>query len=266
MLLTACTAAAQAGATYIRSRTADLATIDWQEKARADFVSEVDLGAEERITNVLHAAVPGAVVVGEERSPGLAPNDHEIAFIVDPLDGTTNFLHGYPQYAVSIAAVAEGGLVAGIVLDVPRGITYAATRGGGATRDGTPIRVSRLVEPARALVGTGFPFKDPQRIPEYLPSFSRVVGQVAGVRRAGAAALDLADVAAGRFDGFWELMLAPWDHAAGTLLIREAGGRVSDLAGNELRVEHTPVVASNGVLHEWLLAQLRPSAPFTIPS
>ncbi|MGQ0646958.1 MAG: inositol monophosphatase family protein [Gemmatimonadaceae bacterium] len=247
--------AAVVGAAYIRSRSDDLASIDWKEKSRADFVSEVDLRAEERIADVLLAAMPDVAIIGEELSPARSVGG-AVSFIVDPLDGTTNFLHGYPQYAVSIAAVADGDLAAGVVVDVPRGVTFSATRGGGAYRDGIPIRVSRITEPARALVGTGFPFKHPDRLAPYLPQFARVIAGTAGVRRAGAAALDLADVAAGRFEAFWELMLAPWDMAAGLLLVREAGGRVTDLHGHELAPSHSGVIASNGLVHDWMLSQL----------
>ncbi len=179
-----------------------------------------------------------------------------IVFVVDPLDGTTNFLHGFPVYAVSIGVVVDGELAAGVVIDVPRDVTYSAIVGRGATCDGAPMRVSSIDDPLRALIGTGFPFKHLGQLEPYLPQLARITAQTSGVRRAGAAALDLASVACGHLDGFWELMLAPWDLAAGVLLIREAGGRVTDLTGAEATVSHTPLVASNGVLHEWLLAQV----------
>ena len=255
-LLDACLAGARTGAGYIRSRLRDLPTIDWREKTRADFVTEVDTGAEERIAGVLVDAVPGATVLGEELSPRHSLGGN-VTFIVDPLDGTTNFLHGYPQYAVSVAALAENTLMAGVILDVPRDVTWSAARGGGAWCDDAPVRVSVVTDPARALVGTGIPFKHPDRLAPYLPQFERVVAATAGVRRAGSAALDLADVAAGRFDAFWEPMLAPWDMAAGLLLIREGGGRVTDFDGRDLAPAHSPVVASNGALHDWMLAALR---------
>ena len=181
----------------------------------------------------------------------------ETVFIVDPLDGTTNYLHGYPQYAVSIGAVHDGELSAGAVLDVPRNVLYVARRGAGAFRDDQPIRVSALRDPTLALIGTGFPFKHLDRLEEYLRQFTSITRGTAGIRRAGSAALDLVDVACGRFEGFWELSLAPWDIAAGLLLVREAGGRVTDLRGEEVRPRHGEVVASNGVLHDWLLEALR---------
>lgn len=253
----ACVRAARQGADFIRQRSGDLSNIDWQVKSRADYVSEVDLGAEARIADSLLADCPDALVLGEELSPtALQPGG--VTFIVDPLDGTTNFLHGYPSYAVSIGAVVESEVIAAVVLHVPLNTIFTATRGGGAFRDSQRIHVSTIAEPVRALIGTGFPFKHPQMIEPYLPQLRRVIEQTAGVRRAGSAALDLADVACGRFDGFWELMLAPWDIAAGILLVREAGGRVTDLHGRDAVPSHTPVVASNALLHEWLLEQITP--------
>ena len=254
-LLDACVTAARVGAEYIRSRTGDLDTIDWQVKSRADFVSDVDTGAEQRIADSLARAVPGSRVLGEELSPG-AVLGSGISFVVDPLDGTTNFLHGYPQYAVSIAALADGETLAGVVLQVPHDSLFTAARGGGAWRDGARIRVSTNDDPLRALVGTGFPFKQLDNLAPYLAQLETIVAATSGVRRAGSAALDLADVACGRFDAFWELTLAPWDIAAGVLLIREAGGRVTDLEGNDVVPSHTPVVASNGVMHGWMLEAL----------
>jgi len=215
----------------------------------------VDTGAETRIREILSAGVPDATIVGEELSPA-ADLGAETVFIVDPLDGTTNFLHGYPVYAVSIAAVSEGALAAGVVINVPRGELYTARRGEGAFRHGEPIHVSTLGDPSRALVGTGFPFKYPEQLEAFLVQFARVLRDAAGIRRTGSAALDLADVACGRFDAFWELRLAPWDIAAGILLVREAGGRVTDLGGADIRPAHTAVVATNGLLHGWLLEML----------
>jgi myo-inositol-1(or 4)-monophosphatase len=252
----AAVAAAQVAADFIRARSGDLQSLDIREKQAADFVSEVDTGAETRIREVLDRLVPGALVVGEELSPS-ASTDGETVFVVDPLDGTTNFLHGFPAYSVSIGAMVGGEVVAGVVLDIPRGELFTATLGGGAFLDGQPMRVSSVDQPGRALVGTGFPFKNLEFLPGYLGQFDRITRAMAGVRRAGSAALDLASVACGRFDAFWELRLAPWDIAAGLLLVREAGGRVTDLEGVDIVPAHTPVVASNGGMHHWLLEMLR---------
>ena len=228
----------------------------WTEKTQHDFVTGVDRQAEAMIADLLLAAVPGSAVVGEELTPGARPAA-DVIWIVDPLDGTTNFLHGYPQYAVSIAAVADGAIAAGVVHDVARGIVFSAARGAGARLDGAPIRVSAVADPPRALVGTGYPFKRLDLLDRYLLQFAAVVRATSGVRRAGSAALDLADVAAGRFDAFWELSLAPWDVAAGVLLVREAGGVVTTLEGNADVLQHGSVVAGNPAMHAWLMTLLR---------
>ncbi|MGQ0537791.1 MAG: inositol monophosphatase family protein [Gemmatimonadaceae bacterium] len=259
-LLRACRDAAREAAAFVDTQSAQLRQLDWRSKARADFVSSVDTGAETRIRELLGAQYREAVIVGEELSPDEAIGDG-LLFVVDPLDGTTNFLHGYPQYAVSIAALVDGNLEAAVVHDVPRGVQFIATRAGGAYRDGTRIQVSSIGMPARALIGTGFPFRDPQQLEPYIDGFAKVARQAAGLRRAGAAALDLADVACGRFDAFWELSLSSWDIAAGLLLIREAGGVVTDIHGAEKRVAHGSVVAGNPVMQRWLLETLQGAAP-----
>ncbi|HEY0970668.1 MAG TPA: inositol monophosphatase family protein [Gemmatimonadales bacterium] len=254
-LLDAARAAADAAARLIRERTVDLPSLEWTAKSPTDFVSEVDLAAEERIREVIGRLAPGAVVAGEELSPD-AISASGVVFVADPLDGTTNFLHGFPAYAVSIGVLREGRLVAGVVHDVVTGLVHTAAVGRGAWCGGERLRVSTITEPARALVGTGFPFKNTDHVPRYLPQLDRVMRGTAGVRRAGSAALDLVDVARGRFEAFWELSLAPWDVAAGILLIREAGGIVTDLAGDPAPVAHGPIVAGNPEMHAWLMQQL----------
>jgi myo-inositol-1(or 4)-monophosphatase len=179
-----------------------------------------------------------------------------LVFVADPLDGTTNFLHGFPWYAVSIAALVDDDLVAGVVLNVANGDLFSATAGGGARLSGQPISVSPITEPTRALIGTGFPFKDGSRVEEYLRVLPSIMVETAGIRRPGAAALDLADVACGRFEAFWELTLAPWDIAAGMLLVREAGGIVTDLSGAPAKVGHTGLVAGSPAMHAWLLERV----------
>ena len=189
--------------------------------------------------------------MGEELSPDVVTEG--LVWIVDPLDGTTNFLHDFPSYAVSIAAAVDGALEAGVVLHVPRQEVYAAARGAGAWRGDRRLAVSTITDPAFALIGTGFPFKDTSSLGEYLAQFARVAAHTSGIRRPGSAALDLADVAAGRFDGFWEQRLSAWDIAAGVLLVREAGGVVTDFSGRAIGAEHTAVVAGNPAIHAWLL-------------
>jgi myo-inositol-1(or 4)-monophosphatase len=243
--------AAERAANFVRGARAPEAGA-WTEKSRHDFVTQVDREAEELIAETLTGLVPGTVVVGEELSPA-AEYRGEVVWIVDPLDGTTNYLHGYPQYAVSIGALVDGVLSLGVVHDVARDVAYRAARGQGAWCGGAKLAVSELAEPSRALVGTGFPFKHLDGMEQYLRQFSEVMRTTSGIRRAGSAALDLADVAAGRFDAFWELHLAPWDVAAGVMLIREAGGVVTTLEGGDNVLRHGSIVAGNPTLHEWLM-------------
>jgi myo-inositol-1(or 4)-monophosphatase len=253
-LLTTCVAAAVKGADAIRGHAQHLDTLAWEEKARADYVSAADRDSETAVREVITVRHPDATILGEELSPEVAAATMRtgLVFVVDPLDGTTNFLHGFPWYAVSIAALVDGDLAAGVVLNVPNGELFTATAGGGARRSGQPIRVSSIVDPIRALVGTGFPFKQGNQIEEYLTGFAAVTREAAGIRRPGSAALDLADVACGRYEAFWELMLAPWDIAAGILLVREAGGIVTDLTGAPAPVAHTGLIAGNPAMHRWL--------------
>lgn len=227
----------------------------WEEKAATDFVSAVDIGAEERIRESLLTAIPDLRIVGEELG-ATGDMTSGLVAIVDPLDGTSNFLHGYPSYAVSIGIALDGVPVAGVVHDVARGGVYSATEGGGAWVDGVRMAVSATSRPTRALIGTGFPFKTMAQTDQYLAQLRTLIPQVAGMRRAGAAALDLCDVARGRFEAFWELDLQPWDIAAGLLLVREAGGSVTTLTGAPAPIARGPIVASNTLLHSWFLDAL----------
>ena len=223
----------------------------WSSKGHHDWVTEIDRQAEAIIRDELLRGAPASTVVGEELNPGAVGSG--LVWIVDPLDGTTNFLHGYPQYAVSIAAAVDGVLEAGVILDIPRECAYGAVRGKGAWLGDTRLQVSGITNPAHALLGTGYPFKQLEELDRYLEQFRVILPLTSGVRRAGSAALDLADVAAGRLDGFWELSLAPWDVAAGVLLVREAGGVVTDLDGRDAGLGHGPIVAGNPQIHAWLL-------------
>ncbi len=247
-------AAAETAASYIRSVGRPPDPASWTLKASRDFVTEVDRTAEEMITDILLSSDSEARIVGEELSPALVSDG--LVWIVDPLDGTTNFLHDYPSYAVSIAAAIDGILEAGVVLHISRNEAYFGSRGGGAWLDDRRLRVSSVGNPEFALIATGFPFRDLSRLEEYQRQFSRVASATSGIRRPGAAALDLGDVAAGRFDGFWEQRLSAWDIAAGALLIREAGGVITDFTGRDVGIEHTGIVAGNPKIHEWLLAIL----------
>jgi myo-inositol-1(or 4)-monophosphatase len=243
--------AAERAAGYLRGVERPADPSRWTLKGSRDFVTEVDRTAERIITEVLLAAEPGSRIIGEELQPEVVTEG--MVWIVDPLDGTTNFLHDYPSYAVSIAGAVDGVLEAAAIVNVPRGEAYTASRGGGAWHGERRLAVSAIRDPGFALIGTGFPFKNISRMEEYLQQFSRVASQASGIRRAGSASLDLADVAAARFDGFWEQQLSAWDIAAGTLLIREAGGLVTDPGGRDIGIEHTAVVAGNPAIHAWLL-------------
>lgn len=251
--------AAEAAAAVIRASAPRVQSLDWREKAPADFVSEVDLAAESAILEIIARELPEATVVAEESAANVSPDRaaRGLTAVTDPLDGTTNFLHGYPEYAVSVAVLRDGEPVAAVVLDVPGDECFTATAGGGTLLDGARCRVSTIVDPRRALIGTGFPFKDADAIPAYQAQIARVMAGSAGVRRPGAASIDLASVAAGRFDAFWEQILSPWDFAAGMLLVREAGGVATDLGGAHLRaLAPSGVLAGNAAMHAWLRAQL----------
>lgn len=227
----------------------------WVEKALHDFVSEVDRTAERLIAETLHQLVPGSRTQGEELTP-TAAHDADVMWIVDPLDGTTNFLHRYPQYAVSIGCVVRGALCVGVVHDVPRDVVYHAATGCGAWQGDTRLRVSAVTDHRRALVGTGFPFKRLELLEPYQRQFAEVIRASSGVRRAGSAALDLVDVAVGRFEAFWELSLSPWDVAAGVVLVREAGGVATTLEGDADVLRGVSLVAGNPALQRWLRALL----------
>ena len=248
------TAAARA-ADLIASRAGERANLEWRVKAHADFVSDVDTSAERIIRATISELAPGSTVMGEELSPESAPGSGT-HFIVDPLDGTTNFLHGYPEYAVSIALVLDGVLAAGVVQNAVTGECFTASLGRGAERNGARIVVSPNTDPARALIGTGFPFRSFANVERYLRQFEAVSRVTSGIRRAGSAALDLCDVACGRFDAFWELELSPWDFSAGVLIIREAGGIVTTIDGGSVPYTPSSIVAGSSSMHPWLLKVL----------
>jgi myo-inositol-1(or 4)-monophosphatase len=243
MLNTAVKAARKAAAIITRA-SYDVDKLTIRSKRKNDFVSEVDHAAEEAIIGVLRDAYPDHGFLAEES--GETESKREYVWVIDPLDGTTNFLHGVPQYCVSIALMQKGVAQQAVVFDPNRNELFTASKGAGAFLNDRRIRVSRLDKVEEALVGTGFPFREMGNIDEYLRMMRNVMAGTAGLRRPGAAALDLAWVAAGRFDAFWEIGLSPWDMAAGALLVREAGGLVADLGGNEGFMESGRVVASNG--------------------
>lgn len=269
-LLTPMLTAAARAATSVRTAVPPASHTGWTVKGSRDFVTHVDQQAEAIIRELLLGAEPSAGFQGEESEPE-GDLTRGLAFVVDPLDGTTNFLHGLPHYAVSIGATVDGVLVAGVVHHVPSGRVCSAASGHGAfaieaapdevVRAGTGqrLRVSAMDDPAFALIGTGFPFIDTSILARYQRQFAAVAATTSGMRRAGSAALDLADVAAGRFDAFWELRLKAWDLAAGIVLIREAGGIVTDLHGADVHAAHTGIVAGGPQMHAWLLRTVQQS-------
>ncbi len=228
------------------------------EKSRADYVSRTDLDAQGAALTVIRARHPDHAVLAEEDAESietrLAAWDGRPLWIVDPLDGTTNFLHGHPSYCASVAVAVEGRPVAGAVISGSSGERWWASEGEGAFKDGTRIRVSERRRLRDALVGTGFPFKRLDLLPTYLGQLDRVLRSSSGVRRAGSAALDLCFLAQGSLDAFWEETLMPWDFAAGLLLVREAGGVLAGADGEELALAPGSVRGANSVE---LLAELR---------
>ncbi|MGD8639204.1 MAG: inositol-1-monophosphatase [Gammaproteobacteria bacterium] len=224
-------------------------------KSANDFVSDVDKAAEQEIIRTIRKAYPGHAIMAEE-SGQQSGDDYQ--WIIDPLDGTTNYLHGFPQFAISIALRHKQTLEQAVVYDPLRQELFTASRGRGAQLNDRRIRVTTRTSLDGALLGTGFPFKEQQHLEAYLETFKALFPMTAGIRRAGSAALDLAYVACGRLDGFWELGLNPWDMAAGVLLIEEAGGFVSDFAGEKNYLENGNVVAANPRLLKPMLDRILP--------
>ena len=225
--------AARRAGQIINRASNDLDLLKVASKSPNDYVTEVDRAAEAAIIETLQEAYPGYGILAEESGVFAAKSERDADFqwIIDPLDGTTNFIHGLPQYAISIALAKEGVVEQAVVFDPNRNELFTATKGAGAFLNERRIRVSRRTKLGEALIGTGFPYRMFDKIDLYLSIFKELAEKTAGQRRPGAASLDLAYVACGRYDGFWEFGLAPWDMAAGSLLISEAGGLVSDLRG-----------------------------------
>ena len=240
--------AARAAAAFIREHAGRVSARDVRSKSAHDLVTFVDEGAQRIILEHLDRAFPGDAVLAEEDAGESAPREGRL-WIVDPLDGTTNFLHGVPPYAVSVGLQIDAVGTVGVVLDVSSGELFAATRGAGLTVDGVPARVSETTALDAALLATGFPFRDYGYVEGYLAAFERAIRATRGVRRHGAAAVDLAWTAAGRFDGYFEAGIAPWDVAAGAVLVEAAGGRVTGLWDGADPVRTGGIVASNGRLH-----------------
>jgi len=254
-LLNIAVRAARAAGRIILRHVDRVDMLEVTSKGHNDFVSQVDHQAERAIIDTVRHVYPGHGILGEESG---SHEGDEYLWIIDPLDGTTNYLHGFPLFAVSVAVQRRGVLEAAVVYDPLHEEMFTATRGGGAVLNQKRIRVSGRRRLQDALIGTGFPFRDMSQLDEYLGTFKKLIPETAGIRRAGSAALDLAFVAAGRLDGFWEFGLKPWDMAAGILLIREAGGLVSDTAGGETFMESGDLVCGNPKIFAAILKEIGP--------
>jgi len=254
MLNTAVKAARRA-ASVIQRASNNLDVLRVERKDHNDFVSEVDRAAEAAIVSTLLEAYPKHAIMAEE---GGNQGNSEFTWIIDPLDGTTNFLHGFPQYAVSIALQQKDVIMQAVVYDPTRNEMFTASRGGGAFLNDRRIRVSKTKELADSLVSTGFPYKTFGKVDQYLAMLKDVLQKSAGVRRPGSAALDLCYVAAGRFDAYWQLGLQPWDIAAGSLLVQEAGGLVTDLDGEGGFLESGDLISGSPRVFAQLLQVLKP--------
>ncbi len=249
-------AARQAGTIIIRHiETLDQLTI--KAKSSHEYVSEVDVKAEQAIINTIHKYYPDHGIIAEES--GVSQSQAESVWIIDPLDGTTNYLHGFPCFSVSIAYRFRNRIEHAVVLDPLRHECFSASHGQGAKLNDRRIRVSKQTQLNSALLGTGFPFRVPDLANRYLPTFEAFFGKCAGIRRTGSAALDLAYVASGRLDGLWELGLRLWDIAAGCLLVKEAGGLISNFHGEEGYLQQGELVAATPKIFKPLLQTLAPA-------
>jgi myo-inositol-1(or 4)-monophosphatase len=256
MLNIAVRAARNAGNVITRAFE-DLEKVQAEQKGLNDYVSNVDREAERVIIATIRKAYPAHSIIAEESGADNG-EDTDYQWIIDPLDGTTNFLNGIPHFAVSVALQIKGRLEVGVVFDPIRNELFSASRGNGVQLNGYRLRVSKRRELKGALLATGFPFKQRHHIESYLAIFNSLFSDVSDMRRAGSAALDLAYVAAGRLDGFWEIGLKPWDIAAGELLIREAGGIVSDFTGGHNQMNSGNIVAGSPKVTAGIVKKMRP--------
>ncbi|MFZ5506027.1 MAG: inositol monophosphatase family protein [Pseudomonadota bacterium] len=254
-LTTAVKAARRAGQIITRA-SQDVDLLKVSSKRQNDFVTEVDRAAEDAIVGILREAYPDHAILAEES--GESGPESEYRWIIDPLDGTTNFIHGMPQYAVSIALEHRGQMQSAVVFDPVRNEMFTASRGRGAFLNDRRIRVSRRAKLGEALLGTGFPYRVWDHVDAYLGMFKSLMEKTSGLRRPGAAALDLAYVACGRFDGFFEIGLSPWDIAGGSLLVSEAGGLVGNLLGETGYMESGNLVAATPRIYPAILQAIEP--------
>lgn len=255
MLNTAVQAARKAGRLITQSFDR-IDTLTITEKAQNDFVTEVDKASENSIIETLRKSYPDHKIIAEESGVSDDGKD-DFVWIIDPLDGTANFIHSLPHFAVSIALRYQGKLHQAVVYDPMRNELFTASRGNGAMLNDRKIRVSQSQHLKHALIGTGFPFRHPECFEEFLATFKTLFPQTGGMRRAGAAALDLAYVGTGRLDGYFEAKLQPWDIAAGALIVKEAGGLVGDFDGQESYLETGNIIAANSKIFKALLKNIK---------
>lgn len=254
MLTIAIEAAKEAGK-FLKYNVGRVRHVERKEGEERNLVSEIDRGSEERIISIIRRHYPNHAILAEESGASTSASDY--TWVIDPLDGTTNFLHGVPIFCVTIAIEYKGEIVAGVVYDPNLDELFTAEKGSGAYLNGKRLSVSTTSRLIESLLVTGFPYDIAENPQNAIGHFVNFLVEARGIRRLGSAALDLSYVAAGRFDGFWEVNLNPWDMAAGMLFVREAGGRVSDFAGEESTIYKKQVLASNGRIHEAMLAVLR---------
>lgn len=254
MLSIAIEAAKEAGK-FLKYHVGKVKHIEMKQGEERNLVSEIDKGSEERIITIIRRHFPTHAILAEESGASATSSDY--TWVIDPLDGTTNYLHGIPLFCVTIAIEYRGELVAGVVYDPNLDELFTAEKGSGAYLNGRRINVSSTSRLIDSLLVTGFPYDIAQNPQNAIGHFVNFLVEARGIRRLGSAALDLSYVAAGRFDGFWEVNLNPWDMAAGLLFVREAGGRVTDFAGAESTIYKKQVVASNGIIHDAMLQVLR---------
>jgi myo-inositol-1(or 4)-monophosphatase len=252
--------AAQEAGKIIKERIGTITDNEITQKSISDYVTEVDVLSEKTIIIRIKNHFPEHQIMAEESS-----NDYkkaEYLWIIDPLDGTTNFIHGFPVFAISIALMKKGEIVLGVVYDPLKNELFYAEQGSGAFLNGKRIHVSSIKEPAFSLIATGFPFRNKQFIPSYIKIFQSLLYSVSDLRRAGAAAIDLAYVACGRVDGFFEFALSPWDIAAGVVLIKEAGGVVSDFEGGDGYLKTGNIIGGNQIIHTFLSDKIKKTLGF----
>ena len=253
MINVAIEAAKQAGK-ILMENLGTLKSSQIDSKQQFDFVTEIDKKSERKIIEIIKTAFPEHKIFAEETQKD---EKGGYRWIIDPLDGTTNYIHSYPMFSVSIALEYEGEIILGVVYDPSREEYFTTEKGKGAFLNGQPISVSNITDPSMAIFSTGFPFRIKDSIDLYLASFKALFFKISGIRRCGSAALDFAYIAAGRCDGFWEIGLSPWDVAAGYLLIKEAGGKMTDFAGGQEFFETGNVVATNGHFHDEIVSTVQ---------